>query len=153
MLFLGLINVSLTGWGQVYKWVDDKGVTHYTETPPPGGKSQAMKTPPRNPTGDKMNPQPAAKSWQEQEIEFRQRRVEAEEAKQRQDTAEARARREAALRRESCIDARHNLQNLLAPRPIYGLDERGERRYVEDKDRPELIRKAKSTIEKDCPSP
>jgi len=27
---------------RLYKWVDDKGVTHYTETPPPDGKGKAL---------------------------------------------------------------------------------------------------------------
>ena len=30
----GLV-LAVTAQGQVYKWVDDKGQTHYTETPPP----------------------------------------------------------------------------------------------------------------------
>jgi hypothetical protein len=28
-----------------YKWVDEEGVTHYSETPPPGRKVQLMETP------------------------------------------------------------------------------------------------------------
>lgn len=27
---------------QVYKWVDEEGVTHYTQQPPPGGKAQII---------------------------------------------------------------------------------------------------------------
>ena len=148
LLLLGLMNLPLFAWGQIYKWVDEKGATHYTETPPPGGKSQMLKIQPRNPASDGANPTPTAKSWQEQEIEFRQRRAGAEEARHKQETG---ADREAALRRASCIRARSNLQGLQEQRPIYSMDERGERRYIEDQDRLDLIRQAQGTIERDCP--
>jgi hypothetical protein len=32
---------------QMYKWVDEKGVTHYSESPPPSGKSQPVPIKPR----------------------------------------------------------------------------------------------------------
>ncbi len=32
---------------QMYKWVDEKGVTHYSETPPPSGKAQSVPINPR----------------------------------------------------------------------------------------------------------
>jgi hypothetical protein len=33
---------------QMYKWVDEKGVTHYSETPPPSGKSETLSIKPRS---------------------------------------------------------------------------------------------------------
>ncbi len=62
---------------QVYKWVDDNGVTHYGERPPQGRKSAELTHPP--------DPQPAPETvapptWQAKELEFQQRRIAAEQA-------------------------------------------------------------------------
>ena len=131
---------------QIYKWVDDKGVTQYTTTPPPGGKAQTIH--PQPATG---KPGPEPRSWKDQEIEFRARQVERTEVEQKQQQAENRAKQEAALRRERCIDAHRNLQNLQQPRPIYVLNEKGERQYLDDTQRAEAARKAKAFIDSECP--
>jgi hypothetical protein len=144
-LLLALAGLPQLGWAEIYKWVDEKGVTHYTATPPPSGKAERLKTPAQAPAGS--GSAPAAKSWQEKEIEFRQRRVE-EEAQQQKEAASA--ARAAALRR-ACIAARVDLENLRMQRPIYRVDQRGERRFIEDKERAELIRKTEQAIQKDCP--
>lgn len=138
--------------GQVYKWVDEKGVTHYSEQPPPGGKAQAIGTPSKDNVKGKPNPSSESKTWQQQEIEFRQRQIESEEKRRQQEARENESRREAAMRRESCMDARRTLQSLQEQRPVYWIDERGERRYVEDKERPEIMRRARLNIERDCPA-
>ncbi|MBI4204875.1 MAG: DUF4124 domain-containing protein [Betaproteobacteria bacterium] len=148
LLLIGLASLPLAGWGQIYKWVDEKGVTHYTETPPPGGKGQVIRTQPRSPLPDAPNVNPAVKTWQEQEIEFRQRRVEAEETERKR---QANASRDMALRR-ACAGARADLENLRMERPIVRIDERGERRYIEDKERAELIRRTEQIIQRDCPA-
>ena len=138
--------------GQVYKWVDEKGVTQYSEKPPPGTKAQAIGTPaPRSGVEDKAKPKPEVKTWQQQEIEFKQRQIEAEEKRQKQEAEDAKARRQAALKREACIDARHNMAVLQEQRPVYEIDEKGERRYLDDKERAENIRKAQQFIDKNCP--
>ena len=137
--------------GQLYKWVDDQGVTHYSEQPAPGAKPQALKTPPpKSAVEDKARPKSEIKSWQQQELEFRQRQIEAEEDRQKRDAEEAKAKRQAALVREACIDARRDLAALQEQRPVYDIDERGERRYLQDKERAETIKKAQQFIAKNC---
>lgn len=42
LMFLAL--VSFTAHAEMYKWVDDEGVTHYTQTPPPDSNSQQLST-------------------------------------------------------------------------------------------------------------
>ena len=138
--------------GQVYKWVDEKGVTQYSEKPPPGTKAQAINTPSaRSSLEDKDKPKPQVKSWQQQELEFRQRQVEAEENRQKREAEEAKALRQAGIRREACIEARRDLSVLQEKRPVYDLDERGQRRYLQDKERADTIKKAQQFIEKNCP--
>src|SRR4029078_3090911 len=53
------IRVALSLWvalcaapaaAQMYKWVDEKGVTHYSEKPPPWRKAQQMQSAPAAPS-------------------------------------------------------------------------------------------------------
>jgi len=142
-----LIGCAIPTQGQqVYKWVDDKGVTQYTTTPPPSGKAQTIRTQP----AAGQSP-PETKSWKDQEIEFRARQVERAEADHKQQQMDKRAKQEAALRRESCVEAHRDAQNLQQPRPIYALNEKGERQYLDDKQRAEALRKVKEFIARECP--
>ena len=126
---------------QVYKWVDEKGVTQYTATPPPSGKAQAIKTQPAN-----SSTGPRAKSWQEQEIEFKARQVERAEAQHKQELAE----RQAAQRRLACASAQRNLQILEEQRPVYTVNEKGGRQFLDDVQRAEAMRKAREFVEQQC---
>jgi hypothetical protein len=63
-----LICASGTAVAVLYKWVDEKGHTHYGESPPPGVRAQEVapaSTPPSGP-----------KTLEEQEREFQKRRLE-----------------------------------------------------------------------------
>jgi len=140
-----LLAAAMVGWAltvhgqQIYKWVDDKGVTQYTTTPPPTGKAQAIKTAPASPA-------PAAKTWQEQEIEFRARQVERAEAEHK----EKRAQQDAARRHAACVAAQRDLRNVKEQRPVYTQDEKGERQYLDDAQRASAERKVRDFIEREC---
>jgi hypothetical protein len=127
---------------QIYKWVDDKGVTQYATTPPPGGKAQAMKTQPAT-----SGPSPTTKSWQDQEIEFRARQVERAEAQRKQEHMDSLA----AQRRIACASAHRDLGILQEQRRIYALNEKGEPQYLDDAQRAEAARKARAIAEQECP--
>lgn len=151
VLFACVAGQPLACVAQVYKWVDEKGVTQYSEKPPPGTKAQAVKTAPKADVADKARGQPEVKTLQQQELEFQRRRIEAEEARVKQEADDAKARREAGLRREACIGARRDLAALQEKRPVFDLDEKGERRYLDDKERAVTIRKTQEFVEKNCP--
>lgn len=139
---LALIGCSATVQGQqIYKWVDDKGVTQYTTTPPPSGKAQAIKTAPAQ-----GSPGTAARSWQEQEIEFRARQVEQAEVQHKQE----RAQKDAARRRTECALAQRDLRNLHEQRPVYRVNEKGERQYLDDAQRAEAERSTRSFVDREC---
>jgi uncharacterized protein DUF4124 len=124
---------------QIYKWVDDKGVTQYTTTPPPGGKAQTIKTAPAPAA-------PATRTWQEQEIEFRARQVERAEARHKQEQAQ----KDAAWRRAACATAQQDLRALKEQRPVYRQDEKGKRQYLDDPQRAEAERTARGFIDREC---
>jgi hypothetical protein len=45
-LLLALAAVPLAAGAQAYRWVDEKGQVHYSQTPPPGKKAEAVAPPP-----------------------------------------------------------------------------------------------------------
>ena len=53
-----LLAVPLAAGAQAYRWVDDKGQVHYSQTPPPGKKAEAVAPPPpvsASPNQDALN--------------------------------------------------------------------------------------------------
>ena len=45
-LWLALAALPLAAGAQAYRWVDEKGQVHYTQTPPPGKNAQPVAAPP-----------------------------------------------------------------------------------------------------------
>ena len=112
--------------GQVYKWVDDKGVTHYGERPPQGKKSQEVEQRLANPAS---TPGKAAQpGWKEQDLEFRRRRIQTEQT-------EAKDQQREASQRQACNQARDQLAQMKSARRLYRLDEKGERVFQADDER------------------
>jgi len=68
-LFLAAVPISHA----MYKWVDEKGVTHYSETAPPDGKAQKIELKPSAPAEGSAVP---AGTWKQRDLESRQRRIE-----------------------------------------------------------------------------
>lgn len=126
---------------QVYKWVDEKGVTHYGERPPQGKKAQEVEQRLANPGAA---PGTAAQpGWKEQELEFRRRRIEAEQA-------EAKQKREQEALRRDCNQARDQLAQMKAARGLYRLDEKGERVFQSDEQRNATIARLERSIAEYC---
>jgi hypothetical protein len=74
LLFLAAIVAVGAIGGTLYKWVDERGVTHYSDTPPPGQHSRRTETPAAKPpaTGDAVAPSATDASKQADEA-FRKR--------------------------------------------------------------------------------
>ena len=113
----------------IYKWVDEKGVTHFSEHPPPDGrKSQKVEpkvTPPSGPTK-------APETWKEREQRMRQERIEKD---QKGEYEKGKAHNEKADRANRCAYARRQLQILARQAPVYSIDDKGQKVYLEDRDR------------------
>jgi hypothetical protein len=58
--------------GSIYKWVDENGVTHYSETPPPDIRTPRRQIEPQTPRVE-PGTAPSAPSLQEQEQRFQER--------------------------------------------------------------------------------
>ena len=89
-----------------YRWTDDKGVTHYTQTPPPEGAQ-----------GKEVRIQGGASSDQDEELQrLEQQRQQAEAERKRQAEKAAEAQREkekpAEVSQDRCEQHRKNLEEL-----------------------------------------
>ena len=147
MLLLGFLLCAAPSSAQMYKWVDEKGVTHYSESPPPGRKSQEVQTAPS------PSPKPAEPSstWSDKERDFRRRSIEREQAEEASKRKQAYEQQQAAMRKQRCASAQRALRVLSEQVPVYRINEKGEREFIEDADRPRAIERAKQGIETYCP--
>lgn len=126
----------------MYKWKDEKGVTHFSEHPPPDDKSKATKvtpkvTPPGNPGA--YNPD----AWKAKDAEAKKRQL--ERGKGEQAEAKDRQQREAA-----CNRARARLAMLQNTHVIYRDNPDGTRTFMEDKQRDAEMEKARDAIRESC---
>ncbi|WP_111643321.1 DUF4124 domain-containing protein [Marinimicrobium alkaliphilum] len=117
--------------GEIYRWVDDSGVTHFTSQPPPGRESTRIRTR----TGQSEPVQRPAQSDPRERSEPITPRVEAQE--QERD-------------RERCRIAQQNLERLMSGARIQLEDADGQRRFIDDDERQERATQAQQVIEEHC---
>lgn len=126
---------------QMYKWVDEKGTTHYGERPPQGKKAQEVA--PRLASPRPAPEKPAEPDWKAKELEFRGRRIEAEQA-------EAKQRQQETANRQACNQARDHLAQMKAARGLYRLNDKGERVYESDAERQASVAQLEALIAQRC---
>ncbi|HXF80615.1 MAG TPA: DUF4124 domain-containing protein [Usitatibacter sp.] len=128
---------------QMYKWVDEKGVTHYTDSPPTSGNAQKIDIRATPPSAPVAPPQ----TFKEKEEKTRGERVQKSQEAQKAEADEARAK---ALKKGRCIEARRQLQLLAIQRPLFSTNEKGEKVYLEDKDRQSEIDRWQAQVDTFC---
>lgn len=135
---------SVATAGAIYKWVDNAGVTHYGESPPPGIKAQPVGSPSTPAVGA---PQTEGARQTEQINRGLAERAAARAAQQEQEQV---ARDAAADRLARCSRARQQLQVVERGGPVYRYDERGERVYLEDAARDAEIARLRGEADAVC---
>ncbi len=145
---------AVSSHAQLYKWVDKDGRTRYSDRPPVGIQATPLSPPPAPAsastapaTGDsakdaKKGPLTPA----EQEVEFRRRVKEAQEAAAKSEQAQ----READERKENCARAREMLSTLESGQRIARSDAKGERFYLDDAQRVQETAKARDAVASWC---
>ena len=137
-----LAALALPSHAQMYKCVDERGVTHYTDKPRPGckgGQVDIRPIPP--PSGRERAPGPDAGSA---ERDFQRRQIE----RARADEAEGRGQEQQKRR---CAGLRRELGLLQGGRGIFRLDDKGERVYLEDQERQKRSTELQAEIARTCP--
>ena len=149
ILLASLLALALPAAAAMYKWVDEKGVTHYSETPPPEGtQSKKLDLAPTPPSATTAHPE-TAEDWKSRELELRKSRLRKEHAEADE---KARAEQDAQGRKNRCITARNRLDVLQGGGGIYHLNERGERVFMSDEERGAEVVKWRAAVKTYCDS-
>lgn len=137
---LAMLVFSSHAVAETYKWVDEDGTVHYTQTPPPPDiQAETIKPPPD------VNIEKAREDLQRQQElvdKIREQRLEQEKNEQL-------AQKERQQREENCKMARERLNSYTQPRVRY-TDDQGNRQYFTEEERQEQIQKSKDMIEEFC---
>jgi hypothetical protein len=115
------------GSATIYKWVDEKGVTHYSESPPRRGSPQQIELP-RSPAPTNAQPVMPEKSWEQQDAEFRKRQIERERSEKTEAAKGQAVRTAEAMQKQRCADAKSRIAQLQLQRrgPAPTVNEKGE---------------------------
>lgn len=159
----GLLAGSLSA-AEVYKWVDENGVVHYTDTPPERQQAEQVEIAPpaATPPPEASAPeQPATDSnWYEQWLAEQRERKALE--KQRKEEKTAARREEQTHMLEQCAQARQRLNVLQTQCPVFvdgqgilraacpnqpywGFE--GQWRYIGDSERSSMIAREQAQLE------
>ena len=142
LIVCALAAVPLAFAQQMYKWKDEKGVWHFSENPPPdGGKAEKIEV---KPVGGERPAVPAPDSWRNKELESKQQKAKVE-------GADAIAKkREEDQRAQKCQAYKREMDSLTSGVRLFQLNDKGERVFMEDKERQERIEEAKKAIRENC---
>jgi hypothetical protein len=157
ILWISLAAGLLAG-AEVYKWVDENGVVHYTETPPEGQQTTPIEVAPpaaSAPTPEANAPEAATDTnWYEQWATEQRERKALERRRKEEKTAVRRDEQTHML--EQCAQARGRLEVLEIQCPVFfdgqgilhtacpnqpywGWGFEGEWRYISDGERASMI--------------
>ena len=132
---------------QMYKWVDEKGTTHYSESPPPDDAKTKVKPtkvePKVIPPSSSSAYKEGQEKWRSQEAEFRKRQMD----RGQRDKAEG---EDKAKRAHECENQRSRLASLQNTARFYRDNPDGTRSYMTEAERDAAIARTKDNIKEIC---
>ena len=140
---LGLGLAASLAYAAAYKWVDEQGVTHFSQFPPTGRQVETIATP-KSPPADNAptSPSPAAEPAAKAPDQPPADGTPKTEAEAKQQLA--------AVRQENCRRARANLNTLTTGGRLRYTDAEGTVRYLSDEERAQRVEEAQKQIEQYC---
>ena len=124
-----LVAVTSPVQGEIYRWVDEAGKVHFSDTPPRPDQAETVELP----------PQPSEEALQRgradiaRRLQYRQEDDAARhEAAEQQKQEREQQQRLTAEREVRCAFARNQLQVLERQAPVYRENDQGEREYADD---------------------
>lgn len=141
-LALGLMLCAPLQAGEIYKWVDEEGVTHYSQQPPPSGEAARVGV--DRPPDEEIERE--RREMQETGERLEARREERREAEQQaQEKAAEREQRE-----QRCADLRSTLKKLTENRRLLVPDGDGDVRRLPEEERQQRVAERRRQIEEEC---
>lgn len=132
------LSLAVCGQG-MYKWVDEKGVTHYSESPPPEG-TNAKKLDVKAGEGKEQD-------WHKKLQDANQQKIMKDQADRERAAKEQQAN---GTRQQQCRRAQEALDTLNNSRRVYHLDDKGQRVYVDDDQRQKEIEMWQERVRSSC---
>jgi nitrate/TMAO reductase-like tetraheme cytochrome c subunit len=144
-LSLGLLVLG-SAYAGAYRWVDEDGVTHYTQTPPINEESTLLDDP-KPPT---RSSEEAWKELNEQRAKQEKNKT-AQERKAMEKQEKQRIAENEIIREQNCEAARRNLANLQSGRTNRLVKTpSGEYKRLTDEDHQQSLEQARKNIEEFC---
>jgi len=139
-LAMCFLNAS-AAFAQMYKCVDERGVTQYSDKPRAGCKGGPVDI--RSQPSISGDPAPRGEDLKEQEREFQRRQIKrGEEEQQEAQRAEATQKR--------CENLRNQMQLYSRSQRVGTIDAKGERHYLDDSEREARLAQLNAEIARSC---
>lgn len=141
MIFTGSLLLALSASavaGQVYKWVDAQGITHFGSQPPQGQEATPVNTNSATPKAPAPAPLPKLDS-----------EVESDKQKAIDDKVKQEVAKREEERKKYCETVRTNLSQL-QNNPRVRVEENGDFRRLTEEERQARISEAQKAIEENC---
>ncbi|WP_236211548.1 DUF4124 domain-containing protein [Metapseudomonas otitidis] len=155
MIFAGLVLALSTSAmaGQVYKWVDAQGVTHFGAQPPQGQDSTQVSTgkaEPKEPKASFENPYPVLNKAEEPAKAPAQAKPASEdEQKAIDEKVKKDVAKQEAERKEYCTQLRTNLAQM-QNNPRLRVEDKGEVRRLTEEERQSRLKVTQKAIAENC---
>jgi len=141
MIFVSLLFAGPAD-AQMYKCVDGRGVTSYSDKPRPDCKGSAVDIRPSPPSGQKAAE--PGDDVRRQETDFQRRRIEKRKA---EDKDKEERDKELAARREECVALKNDLLTLeSSSRIVLDVNSKGERSYMDEATRAKAITETRAKL-------
>ncbi len=142
---VGLSHVSHAS--QFYKWVDEQGATHYTQTPPPQKPVKKVNVSTHVPADSATE----IKSLQAQDAADKKATAlsEKDQAKSKADAAADADRR--SKNQAACQQLQANLDLLQSGRRMRSMDGNGDLTYMTEDDKATMIQQETAQMKQNCP--
>lgn len=140
---LALLCFSIASQGAMYKWVDENGVTQFSQFPPTRQEAEQVRDTAPPPSEDPE----AVRERLERQLEGLNERQQAREEARQQQVQDREAK---ALRRRNCETARHNLGVVERSNRIRVETAPGEYTYLNDDERLQRLENARQRVREFC---
>jgi hypothetical protein len=153
LIAVGFALTQIATGATIYKWVDEKGVTYYSESPPSQEKSKPIEIQTAPSTSGEKTGTAAGKTLQQEEIEFQQRRREREAAASKEEAKRQAVKIAESEMRRKCAEAKARIALLQKQRrgPAPTRNEKGELEWWNFEQRGIEINFLGRFIDQNCP--
>jgi hypothetical protein len=137
---LFLVSLCLPVQAEMYKWVDEQGVTHYSQQKPPAGVDvNTVKPPP------KVDTESAVRALEQKQQQFKERG----EAEDKKAAAAQKAQQEMALKKSNCEKAKARVTSTQRPR-VNTVDAEGNSVRLGEAERQKRLDEARKALKEHC---